>query len=80
MFNALNAIYQLYILMDHACIVQIKLLDALHVKYKMISFIALHVKVIIISRKEVVYLVTLQMEYAMHALIIMDIVKHALQP
>ena len=79
-FNVLNAIHMLYLLMDHANIVQHIQLGAKHVNLKILQFIVLSVIVVIIILKEVVCLVKLQVEYAMHVIILMDIVQHAPRP
>ena len=66
--------------MDHANIVKIRLLDVIHVNFKILQFIVLSVIVIIISQEKVVCLVKLQVEYAMHVIILMESVKYALRP
>ena len=79
MFNALNVIHQLYLLMDHVNIVQLILLDVHHANLMILQFIALHVIVVIIIQKEVVCLAKLQVEYVMHVIIQIHNAFHARQ-
>ena len=66
----------LYLLINHANIVQLISQDVLHVNLKILQFIVSHVGVIIISQEKIAYLVKLQVEYAMHVIILIDNAYH----
>ena len=54
----------LYPLMDHANIAGHIVLDAIHVKFIILKFSALHVLVVIIIQKDIVHLAKIPLEYA----------------